>query len=391
MVLNTLCVFGTRPEAIKMAPVIRQLERNILFSNKICVTGQHKEMLDPVLDLFDLRPDFNLEVMEPNQDLCHLTASILEKINGVFKQYKPDVVLVHGDTTTAFVATLASYYHQIPVVHIEAGLRTGNLYSPWPEEVNRKLIGGMAALHFAPSQQARLNLLGEGVADHTIFVTGNTVIDALLEINDKIEMNPTLQVMLSKTYPFISNDRLMILVTCHRRENFGAGFQRVCQALMDIAQKFPMIDIVYPVHLNPNIYQKIHSMLGGIKNIHLILPVNYLQFVYLMRKAYFILTDSGGIQEEAPSLGKPVLVMRDTTERPEAIAVGTAKLVGTETKRILSEVNDLLTNVTSYQQMSGAKNPYGDGRASQGIVNIMMKHYKLKENLQTTADEPAFI
>ena len=371
MRLNTLCIFGTRPEAIKMAPIIKQLETHHHFNNKICVTGQHQQMLKSVLDLFEIIPDFNLEVMEINQDLSKLTAKILVRLAEMFKHYQPHLVLVHGDTTTTLAATLSAYYHHIPVAHIEAGLRTGNINSPWPEEANRKLAGALAAVHFAPTTNSRLNLLREGVPKETIFVTGNTVIDALLEMNNKIEREPGLYRKLRESFPFLSQHRKMLLVTGHRRENFGQGFKRICQALVEISQQFPDVDIVYPVHLNPNVQQKVNPMLKDIQTIYLIPPVDYLQFVYLMKTAYLILTDSGGIQEEAPALGKPVLVMREATERPEAIAAGTAKLVGTNVGKILHHVRELLMDVDCYQQMSGAKNPYGNGTASKQIIQII--------------------
>ncbi|MCL9683581.1 non-hydrolyzing UDP-N-acetylglucosamine 2-epimerase [Legionella maioricensis] len=371
MTVNTLCVFGTRPEAIKMAPLIKELEARNTICNKICVTEQHQQMLESVLNLFEIKPDFNLRVMTANQDLSSLTTKILMGLAEVFKQYKPDFVLVHGDTTTTLAASLSAYYHRIPVVHIEAGLRTGDMTSPWPEEANRKLAGALAVAHFAPTQCSRENLLREGVAPESIYVTGNTVIDALNEMVDKIDQDSALSCKLSSEFPFLSPERRFILVTGHRRENFGEGFERICRALAEIAVLFPYIDIVYPVHLNPHVQQPVKSLLGHISNVHLIEPVDYLPFVYLMKSAYIILTDSGGIQEEAPSLGKPVLVMRDITERPEAVESGTVKLVGTDIEKIVGNVALLLTNNELYQRMSCAQNPYGDGKASERIAEVI--------------------
>lgn len=373
MVFNTLCVFGTRPEAIKMAPVIKRLNITQHIQNKVCVTGQHRQMLDAVLDNFDISPDFNLEVMTKGQDLSGLTAKILIGLDDIYKVYKPDLVLVHGDTTTTLAASLSAYYHRIPVAHVEAGLRTGDIYSPWPEEVNRKLTGALAAFHFAPTALAKNNLLQEGIPAESIYVTGNTVIDALYEMTNKLASEPALSHQLQQSFPYLHPDRKMILVTGHRRESFGQGFDRICQALANIARLYPDVDIVYPVHLNPNVQQPVKSLLGAIKNIHLIDPVDYLPFVYLMKAAYLILTDSGGVQEEAPSLGKPVLVMREVTERPEAVGAGTVKLVGSNIETIVSNIIKLLTNEQVYQQMSHAQNPYGDGNASMRIVQIISR------------------
>lgn len=371
MQLKTLCIFGTRPEAIKMAPLIKAFAAHSAFANKVCVTGQHQQMLQSVLDLFNIQPDFNLEVMETNQDLGALTARILTQLAVILKEESPELVLVHGDTTTTLAASLCAYYHQIPVAHVEAGLRTGDMYAPWPEELNRKLTAGLAALHFAPTMDTRVNLLQEGVSPNTIFVTGNTVIDALSEMSTMIESNPERFDYLHQAYPFLNSTRKMILVTGHRRENFGEGLLQICQALTSISKRFPEVDIVYPVHLNPNVHDKVHDLLAGIANIYLIAPIDYLSFVYFMKKSYLILTDSGGIQEEAPALGKPVLVMREITERPEAVAAGTAKIVGTKVQDIVSHVSDLLCNSESYAEMSGSKNPYGDGHAAKKIVNIL--------------------
>jgi len=371
MRINTLCIFGTRPEAIKMAPIVKQLEADPRFNSKLCVTGQHQQMLDSVLNLFQISSDFNLHVMTENQDLSQLTAKILIGLAEVFKQYKPDIVLVHGDTTTTLAASISAYYHRIPIAHVEAGLRTGNINSPWPEEANRKLAGALASLHFAPTTGSWRNLLREGTAPEHIHVTGNTVIDALHNMSHKIDTQPDLNDQLARQFSFLTSTRKMILVTGHRRENFGQGFARICQALANIALRFPDVDIIYPVHLNPNVQQPVKSLLAGIKNIYLIDPVDYLPFVYLMKHAHLILTDSGGVQEEAPSLGKPVLVMREKTERPEALEAGTVTLVGTDIEKIVHQVTMLLTDNQLYQNMSQAINPYGDGKSAARIINII--------------------
>lgn len=371
MTKKILCVFGTRPEAIKMAPLALALAADVRFDAKVCVTGQHREMLDQVLDLFEIKPNFDLNIMKSGQDLTDITCGILLGMKGVFAQFKPDIVLVHGDTATTLATSLAAYYRQIPVGHVEAGLRTGNLYSPWPEEANRKLTGALAALHFAPTETSRQNLLREGVSAGQIVVTGNTVIDALLEVVEKLNNNPEQQQRFAEQFGFLSADRRIVLVTGHRRESFGGGFERICQALADTARKFTDIDIVYPVHLNPNVREPVNRLLTGISNVYLIEPLDYLPFVYLMNRSYLILTDSGGIQEEAPSLGKPVLVMRDTTERPEAVDAGTVKLVGTQVDSITGNLHELLTNPAAYERMSFAHNPYGDGQACRRIIEAM--------------------
>lgn len=370
MSVNTLCVFGTRPETIKMAPVIRVLETNAYFKNRVCVTGQHEKMLHSTLDLFNIKPDYNLHVMVKNQDLCHLTARILQGLPAVFEDCRPDLVLVHGDTTTTMAASLAAYYHRIPVAHVEAGLRTQNIYLPWPEEANRKIAGCLTQLHFAPTETAKHNLLNEGVLEEHIHVTGNTVIDALLDMVKSIENNESLVQSLRQQFHFLTKPQ-MILITGHRRESFGSGFQRICEALLEIARRFPEVDLVYPVHLNPNVQAPVRSLLSDVPNIHLIEPVDYLPFVYLMQASTLILTDSGGIQEEAPSLGKPVLVMRDLTERPEAIKAGTVLLVGTHVQRIVSQVEKLLRDEKLYARMSMAQNPYGDGKAAARILSVL--------------------
>jgi UDP-N-acetylglucosamine 2-epimerase (non-hydrolysing) len=375
MTIKTLCVFGTRPEAIKMAPLALNLAADERFSSKVCVTGQHRQMLDQVLDLFDLKPDFDLSVMKPGQDLTGVTTAILTGMKDVLADFKPDVVLVHGDTATTFAATLAAYYQQIPVAHVEAGLRTGNLYSPWPEEANRKLTGALATLHFAPTDNSKNNLLREGINPKSIHVTGNTVIDALLEVVERLEHDARLGNQAAAPTSFLDLTRKLILVTGHRRESFGGGFERICQALLETAKQHPDVEIVYPVHLNPQVQEPVNRLLAGVGNIHLIEPLDYLPFVYLMSRSHVILTDSGGIQEEAPSLGKPVLVMRDTTERPEAVAAGTVKLVGTDVAIITYELNTLLTDESAYQKMAFAHNPYGDGKACQRICDALANLY----------------
>ncbi|UFN59193.1 UDP-N-acetylglucosamine 2-epimerase (non-hydrolyzing) [Microbulbifer celer] len=354
-----------------MAPLAIQLRDDSRIDAKVCVTAQHREMLDQVLDLFEIKPDHDLNLMKPGQDLTDVTTGILTGLRDVLKEENPDIVLVHGDTATTLATTLAAYYQQIPVGHVEAGLRTGNLYSPWPEEANRKLTGAIAAVHFAPTDNSRQNLLKEGVSDDAIVVTGNTVIDALLEVVKKLDTNQELSSKLASEFPFLDEDRKLVLVTGHRRESFGGGFERICQALANIAREHPDAQVVYPVHLNPNVREPVNRLLADVDNIHLIEPLDYLPFVYLMSKSEIILTDSGGIQEEAPSLGKPVLVMRDTTERPEAVAAGTVKLVGTDVEVITREISALLTDKSAYEKMSFAHNPYGDGEACNRIVEYL--------------------
>lgn len=370
--MKVLTVFGTRPEAIKMAPLALKLQGDPRFEASVCVTAQHREMLDQVLSLFELTPDYDLDLMKPGQDLTDVTTGILQGMRNVLAEAKPDIVLVHGDTATTFAATLAAYYQQIPVGHVEAGLRTGNLYSPWPEEANRKLTGALAAKHFAPTETSRNNLLKEGVDEEKVFVTGNTVVDALLEVVRKLDSDQPLAEELVGKFTFLDESQKLILVTGHRRESFGGGFERICQSLAETAKAHPDTQIVYPVHLNPNVREPVNRLLKGIDNIHLIEPLDYLPFVYLMNKANIILTDSGGIQEEAPSLGKPVLVMRDTTERPEAVAAGTVKLVGTDVRTITRELTSLLTDEEAYKKMSFAHNPYGDGEACNRIMDALV-------------------
>lgn len=369
MAINVMLVFGTRPEAIKMAPLALLLANDPRFDCRICVTGQHRQMLDQVLHLFNLDVAHDLAIMRPQQDLSDVTSAVLLGMRDVFKSFMPDIVLVHGDTATTFSTTLAAYYHQIPVGHVEAGLRTHNLYSPWPEEGNRKLTGALAALHFAPTESSAANLRAEGVADQAIVVTGNTVIDALLQVVGQLRDNAELRATIAADLPALPEGRRMILVTGHRRESFGGGFERICEALARVAAQFPDVDIIYPVHLNPSVQEPVNRLLAGIANVRLIPPQDYLPFVYLMDRAHLLLTDSGGVQEEAPSLGKPVLVMRDTTERPEAVEAGTVKLVGTDVDAIVAAIAQLLTDEDEYARMSFAHNPYGDGAASGRIVD----------------------
>lgn len=374
--MKVLTVFGTRPEAIKMAPLVHALAQEEGIESRLCVTAQHREMLDQVLQLFSIVPDYDLNIMQPGQGLTEITSRILEGLKTVFSDFTPDVVLVHGDTTTTFAASLAAFYHRIPVGHVDAGLRTGDLWSPWPEEANRTLTGHLASYHFTPTTTSQQNLLRENLPAQRIFVTGNTVIDALFWVRDRVLSDDALRNSLAARYPFLAADKKMILVTGHRRESFGDGFERICNALAEIARLHPDTQIVYPVHLNPNVSEPVNRILSGIDNIILIEPQEYLPFVWLMDRAWLILTDSGGIQEEAPSLGKPVLVMRDTTERPEAVAAGTVMLVGTDGAKIVSEVNRLLTDEEAWHTMSRAHNPYGDGLACQRIVQAL-KHNRI--------------
>jgi len=370
-----LIVFGTRPEAIKMAPLVKEFKKDTLnFETKVCVTAQHREMLDQVLNLFQITPDYDLDIMKPSQDLYDVTSSILLKIKPVLEGFSPDVVLVHGDTATTFATSLAAYYQKIKIGHIEAGLRTGNLYSPWPEEGNRRLTGVLANYHFSPTSTSKNNLLNEGVNESTVFVTGNTVIDALQLVVNRIKNDGGLRLKIESTIfqsGFQELNSKFVLVTGHRRENFGQGFLNICEALKVLAKNNPDISILYPVHLNPNVRGPVNELLSNVNNIKLVKPFQYEEFIYLMSKSYLILTDSGGIQEEAPSLGRPVLVMRDTTERPEAVEAGTVKLVGSDQDNIIKEVQKLLNDNSEYQKMSKAHNPYGDGNASEKILNIL--------------------
>lgn len=374
--MKVLTVFGTRPEAIKMAPLVHALANDAYFEAKVCVTAQHREMLDQVLNLFSIVPDYDLNIMKPGQGLTEITCLILEGLKPILESFKPDIVLVHGDTTTTIATSLAAFYQRIPVGHVEAGLRTGDLSSPWPEEANRTLTGHLAKYHFAPTENSRQNLLRENISDDKIFVTGNTVIDALILVRDRVMDSDTLRAELAERYPFLANGKKMILVTGHRRESFGRGFEQICHALAEVAAQNKDVQVVYPVHLNPNVSEPVNRILGHVENVMLIEPQDYLPFVWLMNHAWLILTDSGGIQEEAPSLGKPVLVMRETTERPEAIKAGTVRLVGTDSQRIVEEVTRLLHDEEEYQAMSRAHNPYGDGQACSRILHAL-KHNRV--------------
>lgn len=359
-----------------MAPLVHELKANSQFVVKVCVTAQHRQMLDQVLTLFKIQPDFDLNLMKQKQDLTDITVNVLSRMREVLQQWRPNLVLVHGDTTTTFAASLAAYYEKVAVGHVEAGLRTGNIYSPFPEEMNRKLAGSIASLHFAPTEESRQNLLREGVNSKNIFVTGNTVIDALLQVRDRLENERALVASFSNELPKLDANKKMILVTCHRRENFGLGIQNVCQAVKRLATR-PDVEVVFPVHLNPNVQEPVHKILGGLPNVHLIAPQEYLPFVYLLNKSHIILTDSGGVQEESPSLGKPVLVLRDTSERPEAIAAGSVRLVGTNEDAIVKDSTELLDNAVAYKKMASVKNPYGDGRACKYIGDIIAAHNEL--------------
>ena len=378
---KVLLVFGTRPEAIKMAPLVHELKKHPdQFDTQVCVTGQHREMLDQVLDLFQIVPDYDLNIMRPNQDLYDVTSRVLLGMRDVLKAARPDVVFVHGDTTTSMAAALAAFYQQIPVAHVEAGLRTGNIYSPWPEEMNRSITGRIAAYNFAPTLCSKQNLMKENVSEDAIIVTGNTVIDALHWVVNKIASDEQLRAALQEEIKTLGYDvtrcegRRLVLITGHRRENFGEGFLNICHAIASLAEKYPDVDFVYPMHLNPNVRKPVLEILGkGLSNVLLIEPLQYLQFVFLMEKSYLVLTDSGGVQEEAPGLGKPVLVMRDTTERPEAVDAGTVMLVGADRERIENGVSTLLDNHAIYEKMSKAVNPYGDGSACHRIVDFLMK------------------
>ena len=368
-----LTVFGTRPEAIKMVPVIHALEADPRFDSKVCVTAQHREMLDQVMNLFNIKPDFDLSVMKPGQTLIDLTSEILKALKPILESVEPDLVLVHGDTTTTFASSLAAFYHKIKIGHVEAGLRTGNIYSPWPEEANRKLTTSITNYHFAPTNGSKENLLKEGVPECNIEVTGNTVIDTLFQVREKLEKDKALSDKLAIKFNFLDSNKKLVLITGHRRESFGEGFERICKAIEQIANTHQDIQVIYPVHLNPNVQEPVNRYLRDLDNVFLTEPQEYLPFCYLMNKASIILTDSGGIQEEAPSLGKPVLVMRETTERPEAVEAGTVKLVGTNIDLIVNEVNLLLTDAEEYYKVSQAHNPYGDGLACGRIIQFLAK------------------
>ncbi len=371
--MRVLSVFGTRPEAIKMAPVVNALAAAPAIEAGVCVTAQHRHMLDRVLELFGIAPDYDLDVMRQDQDLAHITQAVLLGMMGVLDDFEPDRVLVHGDTTTTFAAALAAFYRKIPVGHVEAGLRTGDIYVPYPEEINRRLTDSLCDLHFAPTETGAVNLRNEGFQASGIVVTGNTVIDALLDTVGRLRADSDLSAGLDQRFSFLDARRRLILVTGHRRESFGEGFEHICRALAQLAGRDD-VEIVYPVHLNPNVQEPVNRILGGADNIHLTEPLDYLPFVHLMDRAHLVITDSGGIQEEAPSLGKPVLVMRDVTERPEAIEAGTVRLVGTDTQRIVEESRRLLEDADAYAEMSRAHNPYGDGQASRRIVEELVSH-----------------
>lgn len=366
-----LIIFGTRPEAIKMAPLVKEFQKNQEFITKVCVTAQHREMLDQVLSFFEIQPDYDLDLMKPNQSLNTLTADIIIGLKPILEEFQPDYVYVHGDTLTSMVAGLAAFYSGAKVCHIEAGLRTHNKWSPFPEEMNRQLTGRLADYHFAPTEQSKQNLLAENINAEVILVTGNTVIDALLDSSNRVQNIQNSEIDFLKS--IVDSSKKLILVTGHRRENHGQGFINICEALKEIAVSNSDVQIIYPVHLNPNVQKPVHEILSGISNIQLIDPLAYPAFVWLMTQSYMIITDSGGVQEEAPSLGKPVLVMRDTTERPEAVKAGTVILVGTDKEKIVSETQSLLTDQKRYQEMSGLHNPYGDGKACERIANFMKK------------------
>lgn len=379
---KVMLVFGTRPEAIKMAPLVKEFQKDNNFETQVCVTGQHRQMLDQVLELFKIKPNYDLNIMKAGQDLYDVTSQVIIGMRDILKTAKPDIVLVHGDTTTSTATALAAFYQQIPVAHVEAGLRTHNIYSPWPEEMNRQITGRIATYHFSPTELSKTNLVKENIDSKNIIITGNTVIDALFYVIKKIKADNTLSENLYQNLvqcgydtQRLNNGRQLILITGHRRENFGDGFIHMCKAIKSLVQKYPNVDFVYPMHLNPNVRKPIHEVFGEnlseLSNMFFIEPLEYFSFIYLMEKATIILTDSGGIQEEAPSLGKPVLVMRDTTERPEAVEAGTVKLVGTNYDTIINSVSDLLDNEKSYLQMSQSTNPYGDGKACERIVSFI--------------------
>lgn len=378
--LRVLSVFGTRPEAIKMSPVVKILERDPYFVSKVCVTGQHREMLDQVLDVFGIVPDFDLGVMEHGQSLSSLTSKILASIGPVFDEFAPDIVLVHGDTTTTFATSLSAYYHQLPVGHVEAGLRSKNLFSPWPEEGNRRLTGVLSNLHFAPTERSAQNLKLENVDPSNIFITGNTVVDSLMLALNKLRVDPDLEHRIQKEWDFVKPNSDVVLITGHRRENFGKGFEQLCKALTVLAETFTETQFVFPVHLNPRVGGPVRLALGHLSNVILTEPKEYLSFVWLMNRSKLIITDSGGIQEEAPSLGKPVIVTRENTERPEAVSSGNVKLLGTDSVKIIDTVTVLLKDKFEYNKMSKSINPYGDGNAAQRICDALKKFFESSEN-----------
>lgn len=373
--LRVLSVFGTRPEAIKMAPLVKQLAIEENIDAKVCVTAQHREMLDSVLQLFEITPDYDLNIMKAGQTLTEMTANMLIKLDPVLAEFKPDLILVHGDTSTTLCASLAAFYHRIPVGHVEAGLRTYQIYSPWPEEGNRQLTGVLASMHFAPTTTAEKHLKQECVPNENVFVTGNTVIDALFMVKEKIEQDQSINVKMKAHFSDLGLNKKRVLITGHRRENFGQGFENICNALQQLANRFPDVEFVYPVHLNPNVREPVNRLLSNVSNVKLIEPQEYLPFIWLMLNSHLLLTDSGGIQEEAPSLGLPVLVMRDTTERPEAVEAGTVKLVGTDADSIVNNVSMLLEDSNIYEKMSRSHNPYGDGQACHRIIEAIKERF----------------
>ena len=377
--MRILSVFGTRPEAIKMAPVVRRLSDDQRFESRVCVTGQHRQMLDSALAFFAIEPNYDLNIMQPDQSLTAIAAATMTGLAPIFREFRPDRVLVQGDTTTTLAAAIAAFYNGISVGHVEAGLRTGNMAAPWPEEGNRKLTSGLADLHFAPTETSRRNLLAEGVDPARIFVTGNTVIDALLMTRARLAVGSALRAEMDARFPMLVPAGRLILVTGHRRENFGQGFENICLALATLARRHPDVQVLYPVHLNPRVREPVFRILSQVPNVGLIEPVDYVAFVYLMDRSTLIITDSGGVQEEAPSLGKPVLVMREVTERPEAVEAGTVRLVGTDRGRIVDEATGLLTDRVLYEQMSQAINPYGDGHSSERIVSIIARMHSLPD------------
>lgn len=380
--IKVLSIFGTRPEAIKMAPVVKALEANPEIKSMVCVTAQHREMLDQVLSLFEIVPDYDLDIMKSGQTLTQASSRMLLALEPILEDCKPDLVLVHGDTSTTLCGAQAAFYQQIPIGHVESGLRTYNIYSPWPEEANRQLTSIITKLHFAPTKTAAQHLYDEHNNPEFIYVTGNTVVDALLDVKEKLENDDSLRKNLQQQFSELDFTKRRVLITGHRRENFGSGFESICQAIQELAQKYPHYEFVYPVHLNPNVKEPVERLLCGLSNIKLIEPQDYLPFVYLMSTSHIILTDSGGIQEEAPSLGIPVLVMRETTERQEAVEAGTVKLVGTHHATIVTEVSNLIENEALYLKMSEAHNPYGDGKASQQITDIIVNFFNKKESLR---------
>ena len=378
--IKVLVIFGTRPEAIKMAPLVKTFDKAIKVDCKVCVTAQHRGMLDQVLNVFDIYPDYDLNLMKNSQTLNEVVSAILTKMKAILDEYKPDYVFVHGDTATTFASSLAAFYNKVTIAHVEAGLRTGNIYSPWPEESNRKLTAVLSTLNFSPTEISKKNLLNEGYKENSIFMTGNTVIDALFYVKNILETDTKFRSKLEEQFSYLKNKKL-ILVTGHRRESFGDGFEQICTAIKQFSDKYNDVDILYPVHLNPNVQEPVNRILKDLPRVHLVEPVDYVTFVYLMDRSYFILTDSGGVQEEAPSLGKPVLLMRENTERPEAIEAGTVELVGTNIERIVNSMSSLMDNDKKYKKMSEAYNPYGDGSACIRILDALINHHQEIQNV----------